>query len=158
MVAFDGGFVLAGDDGDSGLLWLSDDGTSWTEIEEPVFDGVLLGDLVVVEAGLLVVGGREDPSEAVVFSSPDGMQWQVAAGFGNSDHGTAPIAMSQSAETLVVIADIVGNDIASTWPYAHQDRSQFPPPRGGFAAWVEILGFEGQPGAENQAIRDFCRG
>lgn len=54
--------------------------------------------------------------------------------------------------------DIVGKDIASTWPYAHQDRSQFPPPKGGFAAWVEILGFEGQPGAENQAIRDFCRG
>jgi hypothetical protein len=122
MVAFDGGFVLAGDDGDNGLLWLSEDGTNWTEVVDHVFGGVLLGDLVVVEDGLLVVGGREDPSEAVVFSSSDGMQWQAAASFGNSDHGTAPIAMSKSAEALVVIADIVGNDIefyrgvdASSW-------------------------------------------
>ena len=125
MVVFDGGFVLAGDDGEKGLLWLSDDGSSWNQIEDPIFDGVLLLDLVVVEDGLLVVAAREDPSEAVIFSSPDGMQWQLAAAFGNRDHGTAPIAMSESAETLVVMADIVGNDIefyrgtdAVTWTAA----------------------------------------
>lgn len=54
--------------------------------------------------------------------------------------------------------EIVGKGIASTWPFAHGDRSQFAPPKGGFAGWVELLGFEGQPGAENQAIREFCRG
>ena len=53
---------------------------------------------------------------------------------------------------------IVAKDVASAWPYAHEDRSQFAPPKGGFAGWVEIFGYEGQPGAENQAIRDFCRG
>jgi hypothetical protein len=111
MVAFDGGFVLAGDDGDSGLLWLSEDGTSWTEIEEPVLESVLLRDLLVTEDGLLAVGEGVDPTEAVVLSSADGTQWQVVARFGNSDHGTVPSAISQSAESLVVIADIVGNDV-----------------------------------------------
>jgi hypothetical protein len=53
--------------------------------------------------------------------------------------------------------DIVGKEIASTWPYAKVSRDLFPPPKGGFALWVETFGFEGQPGAENQAIRDFCK-
>ena len=122
MVAFEGGFVLAGDDGESGMLWLSEDGASWTQIEKPVFDGVVLRDLLVTQDGLLVVGEVADPTEAVVLSSADGTQWQVGARFGNGDHGTVPSAISQSAGALVVIADIVGNDVefyrgtdASSW-------------------------------------------
>ena len=122
MVAFDGGFVLAGDDGDSGVLWLSDDGTSWTQIEGPVFDGVLLRDLLVTEDGLLAVGGSVDPSEAVVLTSADGTRWQATGRFGNSDHGTAPFAISRTAESLVAITEIYGNDVefyqgpgASSW-------------------------------------------
>lgn len=122
MVAFDGGFVLAGDDGDGGMLWLSDDGTSWSQIEESVFVGVLLWDLLVVEDGLLAVGEGADPSEAVVLSSTDGTQWQVVGRFGNSDHGTRPWAISRSGGTLVAITSIYGNDVefyrgadASSW-------------------------------------------
>lgn len=54
------------------------------------------------------------------------------------------------------VGDNVGKDIASTWPFAHEDRSEFPPPPGAFALWVETFGFEGQPGAEIQALREFC--
>lgn len=122
LVGFDGGYVLAGDDGEGGLLWLSDDGASWSRVEHPAFDGVLLRDLLVIEDGLLVVGEGANPSEAVVLYSADGTQWQVAARFGNSDHGTVPRAISRSASTLVVIADTVGNDVefyrgvdASSW-------------------------------------------
>lgn len=111
MVGFNGGIVLAGDDGEGGLLWLSDDGTSWSQIEHPVFEGVLLRDLLVVDDGLLALGEGSDPSEAVVLSSADGTQWQAVERFGNSDHGTVPRSISKSASTLVVIADIVGNDV-----------------------------------------------
>lgn len=111
MVGFDGGYVLAGDDADGGLLWLSDDGASWSRVEHRAFDSVLLRDLLVVDDGLLAVAEGANPSEAVVLSSADGTHWQVAARFGNSEHGTVPRAISKSASTLVVIADIVGNDV-----------------------------------------------
>jgi hypothetical protein len=122
MVGFDGGFVLAGDDGNGGVLWLSDDGTKWSQIEEPVFDDVLLRDLLVVENGLLALGESADPSEAVVLSSADGTQWQVVGRFGNSEYGSVPRAISRLAGTVVAITEIYGNDVefyrgadASSW-------------------------------------------
>ncbi len=122
MVAFDGGFVLVGENADGGLVWLSEDGTSWSEIDDPVFDGVVLRDLLITEDGLLAVGQGGDVAEAVVLSSADGTRWQVEATFGNSDHGTAPHAFSRFGGTVVAIASIYGNDVefylgteASSW-------------------------------------------
>ena len=52
--------------------------------------------------------------------------------------------------------DIVGKNTASQWPFAHGDREDFAPPKGGFALWVDTFGFESNPGEENQFIRDLC--
>lgn len=30
--------------------------------------------------------------------------------------------------------------IASTWPWAHEDKVAFPPPPGSIALWVEVIG------------------
>jgi hypothetical protein len=34
----------------------------------------------------------------------------------------------------------IASGIASTWPWAHEGRSAFPPPPGGLALWVETFG------------------
>jgi len=111
MVGFDGGYVVVGDDGESGVVWVSEDGTSWSQSDDPVIGGVLLRDVIVVGGGLLAVGEGSDPTEAVVLSSTDGVIWEVAGRFGNSQYGAAPWAISRSSSGVVAISDIIGNDV-----------------------------------------------
>jgi hypothetical protein len=46
--------------------------------------------------------------------------------------------------------------IASTWPWAHDDQTEFPPPPGSLALWVATFG----PGLGVTSVRDlqilFC--
>lgn len=46
--------------------------------------------------------------------------------------------------------------IASTWPWAHDDRVAFPPPPGAIALWIELIG----PNVGISSVRDlqqlFC--
>lgn len=51
--------------------------------------------------------------------------------------------------------DIVG-DIASTWPFAHEDRDEFSPPPGAIALYTEVLTPFDNPGQLNEDIKEFC--
>jgi hypothetical protein len=64
---------------------------------------------------------------------------------------------STTASADACHGDIVGQNTASQWPFAHGDEQDFAPPKGGFALWVDTFGFENNPGDENQVIRDLCR-
>jgi len=111
LAGFDGGYLVVGDDGDSGIVWFSEDGTSWSQVDDPIFDGLVFRDLIVVEDRLVAVSRSSDPTEAVVLSSTDGLAWEVVGRFGNADHGTSPDAISRTGSGLVVISDIIGNDV-----------------------------------------------
>lgn len=51
---------------------------------------------------------------------------------------------------------IVGQDIASTWPFAHEDRDEFQPPPGAVALFTqELTGFD-NAGEFNAALREEC--
>lgn len=50
----------------------------------------------------------------------------------------------------------VVSGIASTWPWAHNDKAAFAPPKGSLAQWIEIIG----PGLGIESVQDledlFC--
>jgi hypothetical protein len=49
------------------------------------------------------------------------------------------------------------SSISSTWPFAHEDREAFPPPKGALAKFAEeIAGFD-NAGQLNQDIKGFCK-
>lgn len=49
------------------------------------------------------------------------------------------------------------SDIASTWPFAHENRDFFPPPKGALAKFTEELTPFDNPGEFNQDIKAFCK-
>jgi hypothetical protein len=50
----------------------------------------------------------------------------------------------------------IASGIASTWPWAHEGQTDFPPPPGSIALWLKIFG----PGLGVSSVRDlqllFC--
>ena len=80
---------------------------------------------------------------------------------------TAPEPADEGSPAFVITADqqtgptnqcygqIVAG-IASTWPWAHDDKIAFPPPPGSIALWVELFG----PGLGISSVRElqilFC--
>ena len=111
MVGFDGGYVVVGDDGESGVVWFSEDGTNWSQVNDPLFVDVLMRDVILVEGGLLALGEGSESAKAVILSSTDGVAWELAGSFGNDEYGTFPDAIGQTRSGLVVISDIIGNDV-----------------------------------------------
>jgi len=111
LVAFDDGYVVVGDDSNGGFVWFSADGSTWSNVDDPVFDDVdELSDVIAVEDGLIALG-NDGMGEAVILVSADGLVWSEAARFGNVEYGTVGRAISQTDTAFVVITSTVFNDM-----------------------------------------------
>jgi hypothetical protein len=111
VVAFGDGFVLVGDDGEQGFVWFSEDGSTWSASHDPVLTETAIRDVIVVDGDLIAFGASEDPTEAVILTSADGLMWEELGRFGNGEHGTSPKSISQFGARLVAVTDIIGNDV-----------------------------------------------
>jgi hypothetical protein len=76
------GLVAVGHDHDGdAVVWTSPDGVSWTRVfhDEAVFGGATMRSVTVGGPGLVAVGsdggGQSESSNAVVWTSPDGIDW-----------------------------------------------------------------------------------
>lgn len=111
VVSFAGGFVLVGDDADGGMIWHSPDGVDWSQVDDPVLDGLEMRDVIVVDDELVAIGALEEPTQAVILASSDGRTWVLRGTFRNAEDGTVPEAITPFGESLVAVADIIGNDV-----------------------------------------------
>jgi hypothetical protein len=84
ITPFDGGFVAVGvvgtvQDPTGAVAWTSQDGSTWTRVDDAAFDGA---EAVAVApapwGGLVAVGAQVDRRMAVAWTSPDGRSWTRA--------------------------------------------------------------------------------
>jgi hypothetical protein len=86
ITQFEGGCVAVGVVGSaqkprSAVVWISKDGTAWTRIDDPSFDGGVAASVATLPSGgLVAVGSTLDRQAAIVWRSPDGRQWTRAPG------------------------------------------------------------------------------
>lgn len=111
VVSFAAGFVLVGDDADGGMIWYSPDGVDWSQVDDPVLDGLEMRDVVFVDGDLVAVGAVEEPTQAVILVSSDGRTWTHRGTFRNVEDGTSPEAISPFGGGLAAVADTIGNDV-----------------------------------------------
>jgi hypothetical protein len=84
ITTFEDGFVAVGVAGPaqepSGVVaWTSNDGVSWTRVDDPSFvDGIAVAVIAVPFGGLVAVGSDIGRREAVTWTSPDGRRWSKA--------------------------------------------------------------------------------
>ena len=73
--------AVGGDDDGDAVVWTSPDGVSWTRVfhDEAVFGGATMRSVTVGGPGLVAVGSdggaQSESSNAVVWTSPDGIDW-----------------------------------------------------------------------------------
>jgi len=86
IASFDGGLVAVGVVGNvqhptGAVAWVSNDGGTWTRIDDPSFvGGVAVSAIAAPFGGLVAVGSTLDRGEAIVWRSADGRSWTRAEG------------------------------------------------------------------------------
>jgi hypothetical protein len=80
VVAWDGGFVAVGVKGSGAraVVWFSENGTAWQQVEDPSFDDAWMESVAAAGPGLVAVGGESDAdgNRAAVWVSEDGLNWE----------------------------------------------------------------------------------
>lgn len=109
VLAHDDAVVIVGNDREGSVIWISEDGSNWTLIEE--LDEMELVDGITSGPSIVVVGESSDPSEGVVLVSEDGRIYEETGRFRNSEHGIAPTAISAFRGGLIALSEIYGNDV-----------------------------------------------
>jgi hypothetical protein len=101
------------------IIWISDDGTNWEPIvdetgvfEIPAADGI--GSVVAGPSGFVAVGEEriaegDDPAFGVVWSSPDGLEWERVR-LGEADTGR-PMSITASEAGYVVLGFYSADDV-----------------------------------------------
>jgi hypothetical protein len=129
IAPFHGGLVAVGVVGNvqhpsGAVAWLSQDGETWTRIDDPSFAGGLA--VSVIEApfgGLVAVGSTLDRQEAVVWRSADGRAWsRVAGGADFREPGfvwmTDAVAVG---DTLIAVGDYQPNQRGTAVSWTSRD-------------------------------------
>lgn len=111
VLAHDHAVVIVGNDREGGSVWVSEDGSNWTSIDDEALAELELVDGITDGLSMVVVGRSADPTEGVALASEDGQLYEETGRFKNSEFGTAPIATSVFRGGLVVVSDIIGNDV-----------------------------------------------
>jgi hypothetical protein len=84
VVSGESGLIAVGLDGENGAVWTSSDGQTWNRVPDAdgTFAGLTIADIAVGENGFIAVGpdsATAAPTGGVVWTSPDGQTWDVAA-------------------------------------------------------------------------------
>lgn len=103
--------VIVGNDRAGGFIWISEDGSNWTLIDDEALAEYELVDGITSGPSTVVIGRSADPSEGVVLVSEDGRLYEETGRFSNREWGTAPDAAALFRGGLVVISEIYGNDV-----------------------------------------------
>jgi hypothetical protein len=111
VLAQDDAVVIVGNDREGGFIWISEDASNWTLIDDEALAELELVDGITNGPSTVVVGRAVDPSEGVVLVSEDGRSYEETGRFRNSEYATAPDAAALFRGGLVVISDIIGNDV-----------------------------------------------
>lgn len=83
LAAIDGRLVAIGGNWDTegGVSWMSDDGLTWTPIDDPALaaDCGIPNRLIAVSDGLLAIGATCADAQFRAWTSPDGSRWSVGS-------------------------------------------------------------------------------
>lgn len=120
VLAHGDGALIVGNDRGGGSIWVSEEGSNWTLIDDEALTELELVDGITNGPTTFVIGRSTNPTDAVLLASEDGRTFSEIGRFGNRDHGTAPDAVALFSDGLVVISDIIGNDVEFHTSHDHQ--------------------------------------
>jgi len=96
-----------------GMAWVSDDGLSWRQPSSARFPGYKFTNVAATSWGFIATGSRADSTGFGVWTSSDGVDWQVAVEPTGTSTGSVDIEFDPAGGYLAIAADAATTDGAT---------------------------------------------